>query len=399
MRSIPADIPERGRIVRRRIALATDIDDVDVTIVGHPYASIGMGEQLRSHVAACRAVGVHAAVHDVFRYAQRLDPAHRALIGPLERDIAPPGIRVFHVNGDEVERVLEAFSARSNDFEAGYNIVVPAWELPTYPAEWAAQLRRFDEVWALSSFIRDSLAASGIDSRLIGQSVEMPAGPLLPRRYFGIRESAFVLLHLFDLSSYAQRKNPEAVMALLDRLRDEDPFADIQLVLKVKDRDQDAAAWAAKVPADPRLKIIATPLDSLGVRGLIRACDCFVSLHRAEGFGRGLGEAMMLGRLALATGWSGNLDFMTDDNSLLARHRLIPVEPDAYPRWRGQVWAEADLDHAVELLAPVLRDPARGRARALRGQADVFRTHGNRAVGTRILRRLQDILAAGSRAA
>ena len=165
-------------------------------------------------------------------------------------------------------------------------------------------------------------------------------------------------------------------------------------MLKVKDRDQGAEAWAADVAPDPRVKVIATPLDSLGVRSLIRACDCFVSLHRAEGFGRGLGEAMSLGRLALGTGWSGNVDFMTPGEfaagAIIASSKL---KRDEYPHWRGQSWAEPAIDHAYELLAPILRDPARGRALALRGQADVFRTHGNRAVGLRILERVQEILA------
>ena len=154
----------------------------------------------------------------------------------------------------------------------------------------------------------------------------MPAGPCLPRRYFGIRKSAFVLLNFFDLSSYSTRKNPEAVLALLERIRAADPYRDVQLVLKAKNGESGAEAWAAELKPDAQLKIIATPLDSFEVKSLINACDCFVSLHRAEGFGRGLGEAMALGRLAMGTGWSGNVDFMTAENSLLVPHDLIDAE-------------------------------------------------------------------------
>ena len=138
--------------------------------------------------------------------------------------------------------------------------------------------------------------------------------------------------------------------------------------------------------------MIATPLDTLGVRSLINACDCLVSLHRAEGFGRGPGEAMALGRLALATGWSGNVDFMTAENSLLVEHDMIQLAPDEYPHWQGQSWADPRVEHAFALARPLLDDPARGAAMAQRGQADVLRSHGNRAVGLRILARLQAIL-------
>jgi hypothetical protein len=373
------------------------LDDVPITIIGHPWAPIGMGEQLRSHLAAGNAVGLHHQVFDIFRYAQRTDPAHASLVQPLERPDVPAGIRVFHINGDEVDRVIEAFEAQGNAFAAGYNIVVPAWELPTYPAEWAKKLRRFDETWALSAFIQSALAAAGIAAPLIGQAIEPPPGPLLSRRHFGIRESAFVLLTFFDLSSYASRKNPLAVIELFNRLRAESPFRDLQLVLKAKNGERDAQQWAAAVTADPQIQVIDTPLDTLAVRSLINACDCFVSLHRAEGFGRGPGEAMALGRLAMATGWSGNLDFMTADNSLLVRHAMLKLAADDYPHWQGQSWADPDLANACALLRPVLDDPARGAAIARRGQAEILRSHGNRAVGLRILARLEEIAASSAK--
>jgi hypothetical protein len=86
---------------------------------------------------------------------------------------------------------------------------------------------------------------------------------------------------------------------------------------------------------------------------------------------------------------------MTDRNSLLVRHGLVALQPDEYPHWQGQSWADPDVDHAWSLLRPVLDDPDRGRALARRGQADVLRTHGNRAVGLRILDGLERIAAAG----
>jgi hypothetical protein len=367
------------------------LGDVPVTLIGHPFAPIGMGEQLRSHVRACNAARLHHRVMDIFHYAKRHDAAHRRLIGPLEREDVAAGIRIFHINGDEVERVIAEFEARGNSFADGYNVVVPAWELPAYPKEWAIRLRQFDEVWALSNFIAESLAVANIPSHVIGQSIEFEPGPSLPRRYFGIRESAFVLLTSFDLSSYATRKNPGAALSLFERIRRDDRFRDVQLVLKVKDRDQDARQWAAALKSDEQIKVIATPLDTMGIKSLINACDCFLSLHRSEGFGRGLGEAMALGRLAMGTGWSGNVDFMTPANSLLVDYKLIKLRRDEYPHWRGQSWADPSIEHAHSLLRPVLDDPARGRAIAERGQAEILRTHSNRAVGLRILARLQRI--------
>ncbi len=377
------------------MTLPTRLADIPVTFIGHPFAPIGMGEQLRSHVAAAAAVHLHHRVLDIFRHSSRDDAAHHAIIGDRERlDGADAGgIRVFHVNGDEAPRAIAAFEARGGRFDAGRNVIVPAWELPAYPKPWVAGLRRFDEVWALSAFVRDSLAASGIASRLVGQSVELPPGPALPRRWFGIREGAFVLLHFFDLSSYAARKNPLAVLDLFERLRSAHPYRDIQLVLKVKDGAAGGAAWSAGRAPDPQIRLLDEPLDSHAVRSLIMACDCFVSLHRAEGFGRGLGEAMALGRLALGTAWSGNMDFMTPGNSLLVDHAPAALRPGEYPHGDGQSWAEPDVTHAAVLLTPMLDDPARGRALARRGRIEVLRGFGHRAVGLRILDLLEALAA------
>jgi hypothetical protein len=381
--------------------MAMTLDDLPVTVIGHPWAPIGMGEQLRSHLLAGNAVRLNQSVFDVFRYAQRTDPVHANIVGPLERGDIPGGIRIFHINGDEVESVLAAIAARGQDFAAGYNIVVPAWELPAYPAAWAAQLRRFDEVWALSSFIQASLKTAGIDSHLVGQAVETSpealAGPFLPRRHFGIRESAFTLLSFFDLSSYASRKNPQAVLALFAKLRAALPWQDLQLVLKAKNGERAAEEWAAGIAADAHIEVLFLPLDSHGVRSLINACDCFVSLHRSEGFGRGPGEAMALGRLAMATGWSGNVDFMTAQNALLVRHDMVALQDGDYPHWEGQDWADPDVGHAFELLRDAIADRPARAAMARRGRSDVLRSHGNRAVGLRILDRLQRILAEAAR--
>ncbi len=386
----------RARKVATR-TVAGPLDAVPITLIGHPWAPIGMGEQMRSQIAALSALHLHHGVYDIFRYAGRTDAVHEAVIGSREVDAVPGGIRIFHVNGDEVERVFEAFEARGNSLADGVNIVVPAWELPAYPEVWAKQLRRFDMVWALSRFIQQSLATVGITAPLVGQSVEPHPGPLLPRRNFGIRESAFVLLNFFDLSSFASRKNPEAVLALFDRLRAEHPYADLQLVLKAKEGERGAEDWAeswvAGQGAANRVHVIAWPLDTMGVRSLIAACDCFVSLHRAEGFGRGLGEAMALGRLALGTNWSGNVDFMTPQNALPVRHAAVALKDGDYPHWQGQSWAEPDVDHAVELLTPMLSDPTRGRALAQRGQTEVLQTHGNRAIGLRMIEQIEKLLS------
>jgi len=104
------------------------------------------------------------------------------------------------------------------------------------------------------------------------------------------------------------------------------------------------------------LVIIDKTLSDNEMKNLLRCCDCFVSLHRSEGFGRGLSEAMALGKPTIATRYSGNVDFMNDNNSCLVDYQLVPVEEDYYPHWQGQYWSEANVEQAFRYMLELLSD-------------------------------------------
>jgi glycosyltransferase involved in cell wall biosynthesis len=127
------------------------------------------------------------------------------------------------------------------------------------------------------------------------------------------------------------------------------------------------------------------------VHNLIRCCDAFVSLHRSEGFGLGLAEAMYLGLPVIGTGYSGNMDFMTPENSMLVGHRLVPVPPKGYHHAEDQHWAEPDLDAATAHMIGLVDDPAAGRALGARGSRSIRIGFSYRAIGLRYAQRLAEI--------
>jgi glycosyltransferase involved in cell wall biosynthesis len=124
---------------------------------------------------------------------------------------------------------------------------------------------------------------------------------------------------------------------------------------------------------------------------LFACCDSFVSLHRSEGFGRGLAEAMLLGKPVIATGYSGNMDFTTADTACLVDYRLIPVGPHEYPHAEGQQWADPDLDQAARYMRRLVEEPAFGAALAERGRRLVEAQHGVKPVGERYRARLAEL--------
>jgi len=363
----------------------------EVTIVGYPFQPTGMAEHARSTFRAFQAVGVTPRLLDVA-------PENRGFDPDLERDLGPhlvttlgEGVNLFGVNGDEAARVIGKVGEAA--FSRGYNIVYPAWELARYPHEWASVLDRFDEIWAPSAFVQTALQDAL--SRPVWRMplpVDLKLSSFLGRRHFGIPEDAFVVVFFFDFASFAERKNPDAVLEAFERLAARRPDADIHCVIKSRgggDLDDAQLRLEARLATlGDRAQALHGDLSDNEIKNLVRVCDVFVSLHRSEGFGRGMAEAMALGRPAIATGYSGNLDFMPPGAGLLVDYELVPVAPGAYPHGDGQMWAEASPEHASRLMEQLLDDPAEARAMGARAKAFMREHYSVEALGRRYLERL-----------
>ncbi|WP_304178917.1 glycosyltransferase family 4 protein [Phenylobacterium aquaticum] len=368
----------------------------DLCVVGHPFAPIGMGTHGRAAIRALRAARLSPGVVDIYGMDRRRDAGLEAEFAPLLAPGLSPRTNLFCINADEVEPTLARMDAGA--FASAYNIIYPAWELARYPEPWARILERFDEVWAPSAFVADAITPAVARPVLhMPLSVEPRLGSFLGRRYFAIPEHSFAMLFSFDFSSYAQRKNPGAVLEVFERLVARRPEAALHCVIKFKGGDPEhptAKALMARIAAlGGRAQALTRELSDDEMGNLVRNVDAFVSLQRSEGFGFGMAEAMALGRVAAATGYSGNLDFMTPETSRLVDYRLVPVGPDDYPYPDDQVWAEPDLDQAVAILEALLDDPV--ELRALGGRARRhMRTHfSHRASGLRYAARLGELAA------
>ena len=349
-----------------------------LVLIGHPFAPTGVGQLIRSTIASLRAAGVPFQVLDCHGYFPKDPSLDLELV-----DRPGTGINLFHINGDEVEAIL----AKLGPPPAGsFNVVFPAWELPVYPAHWARQLERFDEVWGFSEFVVASLrAAVHRNVFLAPLSVAPEVRRYRSRSEWGISGSATVFFFSFDCSSFPERKNPWAVLAAFRRLRQIRPWADVQLVLKVSggDRDPQALARLRKEMDSlaPYAMLIDRSLDAEEMKSLLMGCDAYVSLHRSEGFGFCLAEAMYFGKPVIATAYSGNLDFMTPETACLVDYRLVPVKPGEYPCGEGQSWAEPSIEQAAEQMARLVDDPAEGRRLGARASAWIRRKCSPLALG------------------
>ena len=333
-----------------------------VRVVGHPFGPLGISRAARVSLASFRAAGIDAKIIDVYG---RTEPDAVHAVTLADHRVSDFGdFNLFHLNGDEIEPALAHLGGLR---PKSRNAVCPMWELPRYPEHWAHELERFDEVWAATKFIADAIAPA-VRNRVVHVPLATQITPLITRsrRYFGIPDAAYAFLFFFDLRSYVERKNPDAVIEAFRSFLDRRPWSQACLVIKVHGGQNapDATSRLADsiAPLGSRVRLINAEMREDEAHSLIDCCDAFVSLHRAEGYGLGLAEAMFLGKPVIGTAYSGNMDFMNSAVAHLVDFKLVDVPIGAYPHWQGQTWADPDVNQAAHLMTKLYDDPEAGRA-------------------------------------
>ena len=318
-----------------------------IGIAGLFSTASGVGEGARLAYASLEAAGLAPTAFD-------LSPAFGQVEldeGARRRPVTPgAGSLIVHHNAPYLPHALWALGrARVR----GRRIIgYWAWELPRLPDGWQASMRYLHEIWVPSTFTRDAVAAA------TNKPVHVVRHPLPPttaspnmRGKFGLPEQALVVLNVFHLGSAFARKNPLAAVAAFRKAFGER----VDRVLAIKLIDNGAAGARrelnAAIAGAGNIRLIEGMLPEADMAGLMAAADIVISLHRSEGFGLVPAQAMALGKPVIATGWSGNLDFMNKNNSALVSYSLIPVrDPEGAFQGDDQKWADANVDEAAEWL-------------------------------------------------
>jgi glycosyltransferase involved in cell wall biosynthesis len=278
-------------------------------------------------------------------------------------------------------------------FDGRYTIGLWHWEMASFPPEWREECAALDELWVASEFVRESLAAAvPVPVHRVRLPIVMPRHPARSRAELGLPEGRFVWLFAFDVYSHITRKNPLGVVEAFRRAFGAHA-GDAQLVVRARHIDQfpeEAARLRAAVESVGGT-LVTRSLSRDEVAALFAACDGYVSLHRCEGFGLTMAEAMALGKPVVATAYSGNMDFMTEENSYLVRFRMAEIERDHGPYRRGMTWAEPDLDHAAEQMRAVVDCPDEARGRGAAAAADIARLYGSGHVGRSVVDHLRAV--------
>lgn len=361
-----------------------------VNVAGYAMGELGLGEDVRAAASAMAAARVPFCVYDV-----PVPLGSRANDRRLQRFASQTPL--FDVNliclpASDILRLLA--HAGPSLFAGRYNVAGMQWELPRLPAEWHAVYSLVDELWAPSRYVEAALRASQrVPVIHIPPAVDIAGVSPCGRQEFGISEGPFLFLAVFDGFSTFSRKNPTGVVEAFGRAFVQGN-RDVRLVVKCMNGVAGGDEWSRLrdlAAADDRVTLIDEVFDRPRLLGLLNCCDCYVSLHRAEGFGRVLAEAMLLGKPVIATNHSGNTDFTRAGTAFLVEGSLVAVRPSEYFGAADQYWCDPDVDHAAAQMQCCFRDDARRRALAEAGQAFIRNHHNLQVVGARYRARLAEL--------
>jgi len=378
-------------VTRRVPALVIEPLQQHVSLIGYPKAQMGMGEHVRNTAAALHSIG---EPFEIFDFNANLN----CEIGAREwesyiRQQPTGNINILHINADETLSADRIFGRSM--FEGRYNIGYWAWELERFPTAWKGAIDLVDEIWAPSNFIAASLRqVTRKPVHVMPLRVERPQdGHFRPGDY-AIIGNAFNFVFYFDFNSYHQRKNPAGVVSAFLSAFPQREMAPVRLLIKsigAEAHPTIARKFNDLAENDARIFHLTETMSAEEMSGLLAFSNCFVSLHRSEGFGRGMAEAMATGVPVIATGYGGNVDFMDESNSFLVEYRLRPIRAGEYVYGEGAYWAEPNLEHAAELMKFVHDNPRAAKQRAAKAKRSIAKGHSTKAVAASISRRLDVI--------
>lgn len=271
------------------------------------------------------------------------------------RQYAPYGINLLHFNPPDLN---EAY-AREGDalWKNHYNIGFWLWELEDFPKQYLPTFKFVDEIWTPSEFASNCFRKlTDKPVYTIPYHVTAEADLTFDREYFGLPKDKFLYLIMFDFNSTMLRKNPvDAVEAFKNAFAPENQ--DVGLVIKVNNSTQECRdTLEALLKGYKNVYYITGTLDKSEVNSLIACADVYVSLHRAEGFGLILAEAMLLKTACIATNWSSNTEFMNSDCACMVSCNMVKINEGEglYPP--GAIWANPSVTEATEYMLRLKND-------------------------------------------
>jgi glycosyltransferase involved in cell wall biosynthesis len=397
------DSPQKTRTLPNRILYDRELDDASATsldnqfkplrstfgvnLIGFPFSPTGIGEDLRMLAACLTRYNIpYSVIEDPY-----VTPAARSecLSGGTWRKTPDYPVNIICLPGGELFRLYAMLG--NGYFRDRHTIGYMQWELPHWPEDLRNILNLLDEVWAPSSFTFGSVAEMWNGKlSLMPLPVEITAHQALSREDLRLPKDNFIFLFVFDSLSFFRRKNPLTVVQAFQNAFSKNE--NVSLIIKtMHTANYEAQEQIKNLYGDERIHILNQHIPKQELLSLYACCDAYVSLHRSEGFGRTIAEAMLLGKPVIVSNYSGNTDFCNQDTAFLVNGRLVPVNPGEYPFHEGQYWFDADVVQAAEQLRLCFENFPLAQKKAQAGRMLLQTNNSIKNIGEKYFLRIMDI--------
>lgn len=300
------------------------------------------------------------------------------------------GVNIMHIEPLDLAFAYEGLG--HNTWEGHYNIGFWLWELEEFPKNWIKGIKLVDEIWTPSEFTSECIRKVTDKPVLtIPYCVTAPVSDEYDRKYFDLPKDKFLFLAMYDTNSTMARKNPVGVIESFKKA-----FApnddSVGLVLKMNHpRQEDIAILKENLAGYNNVYLIDKTMAKVEVNSLIKCCDVFVSLHRAEGFGLVMAEAMLNGTTCIATNWSSNTEFMNEEVACMVDYTFTTLKKTQEPYKKGVRWADANTDTAAAFMKRLSADEAYYQELAVKGKAYIEQKLGMKQAVDAIEKRINEI--------
>ena len=339
-----------------------------VNLIGFAKAETGLGQSCRLVAAGLDESAIDFTVYNYeHANAVRFDDL---TWNEKITNTTPFNINIIHINPNELPHAFIRLGRQV--WDRRYNIAFWLWELEQFPEEWLNVLELANEIWTPAEFVSQNLRKiTNKPVKTIPYAFAMPECGNYGRQDFNLPDDKFLFLCMYDSISILGRKNP---LGIIEAFKQSFPQenSSVGLVIKINNAVQnDIQAINEALSGYQNVYLITCTLSRVQVYSLIKTVDAYVSLHRAEGFGLTMAEAMLLGTPVIATNWSANTEFMDRATACLVDYEFVEIKSDQGPFKAGNRWAEPSISHAAEYMKKLYDDSEYRNALSMKAKARI----------------------------
>lgn len=361
-----------------------------INIIGFAKGMLGIGEDARMAYQACLSNNIDVSYTDPNILWDSNNNDQSLALDVINKEIFD--ISLFCLPPVEMIRLAIENQSDIIDSET-YKIGLWPWELPNWPLEFKGVANLVDEIWAESTYIYDCFSTIGIPVIKMPPAVEIPKPTENVRSKYKLPKNAFLFYLMFDGNSWLTRKNPLAGIEAFQQAF-ANSIDDVGLVIKAMNIDVNSDIWneiLKMASLDNRIYVIEEKMSRIDIINFMSSCDSFISLHRSEGIGRVIAEAMLLEQAVIVSNFSGNIDFCNEENSALVGGKLIDLQKGDYIFDKNQFWFEPSIMDAASKIKKVFHDPIFRRKISKNAHDFISTYHSVKYVGSLYNQRLSEI--------